>query len=138
MCKLVTQLVNRKNWEPATKVRKTSNQLVYLQTWSGDTECWDRSMQTGEDRIDCGKNCATVAAGNENIGDRSNDANVGLLPDTLENLFKRDTHVVEDLRILHGWAGCNVQCRHVPADIGITHDGENPAYGHRNEMPELI
>ena len=88
-------------------------------------------MKAREDGVDRGENGAAVASGNQDIGDWSNDANVWLRSDTLKNLIQRHAaHVVNDLSILHACAGSDVQGRHVPADISITDDGENPADGH--------
>ena len=91
-------------------------------------------MKAREDGVDRGENGAAVASGNQDIGDWSNDANVWLRSDTLKNLIQRHAaHVVNDLSILHASAWGNVQGRHIPANVAVTDNCENLAYGH-NEL----
>ena len=91
-------------------------------------------METGEDWINRGKDRPTVAAGNEEIGDWCDDADIRLWPDSLQSLFQGNSpHVVDDLGILHAWTWGNVQGRHVPTDVRVADDGENPADGHRED-----
>ena len=61
-------------------------------------------MKARENWIESRKNGATVAAGNENVSDRRDDADVGLGLDNLQSLLKGATHVVDDLSILHASA----------------------------------
>ena len=105
---------------------------VYLKIGSRDTESCELSMETGEDWIDRWEDSSTVAAGNEEIGDGCDDADIWLRSDSWQNLLQGDPpHVVDDLGILHARAWGNVQSRHVPTDVRVADDGENPADGHR-------
>ena len=90
-------------------------------------------MKARENWIESRKNGATVAAGNENVSDRRDDADVGLGLDNLQSLLKGATHVVDDLSTLHASAWGNVQGRHIPANVAVTDNCENLAYGH-NEL----
>ena len=87
-------------------------------------------MKAGENGIDCRKDGATVATRNEHVGDGGDDADIGLGLNTLQSLLQSDADVVDDLGTLHARAGRDVQCRHVPANVAVTNDGENPANGH--------
>ena len=80
-------------------------------------------MKVRENWIDGRTDSPTVAAGDDHLGDGSNDADCGLLPHGVERLVNGgDTEVFNDLSLLHALTGGDVQVGHVALDIGIAND----------------
>ena len=75
------------------------------------------------------KTKATVPAGQEQVGQSSNDADSGVGPDLLERVVERPwSNIVDHLRSLHSFAGSNVQSGHISPNVTITDDGKQRSH----------
>ena len=76
-------------------------------------------------------NGAAVATAKDELGDAGDDQNLGLGLDLVESgLEGGQSGAVDDLSCLHDLAGCDIQSRHVPANILIPDDRKNAADRH--------
>ena len=94
-----------------------------LKSWTRSAEIEQLRPETEQDGVDRRGDCPAVTAGQNQICQGSNDANLGFGPDFVEGCIEGGrSSVVNDLGVLHGVAGGHVQAGHIPPHVGITNN----------------
>ena len=115
-----------------------SNNESHLQSLSTAAEVIKLLSEGCQDGVDGREDRAAVAGSHQELGDGRHDADGGLWANRLQSCIQWcQNGTVNDLRLLHGLARCQIESGHVPADVVVTDDRNHP-WHHDEVEPRWI
>ena len=82
-----------------------------------------------QDRVDGREDRSTISGSHQELGDGRHYADGWLWPNRLQGSIQRSQcSAVDDLRVLHGLAGSQIQAGHVSPNVVVTDDRYHPRH----------